>query len=413
MRTYKEALDIILTYSRNFGTVTLPVSALLNGRVLAEDIFADRDYPPFNRSTMDGFALRSADLAAGITGFTIVEEIFAGSLSSKSLAAGECYKIMTGAVVPDSADLVIKKEEATGSGQQVAFGTTTVPGATAAPGVTAPPGTSKRPGFQNIARQGEDIRKGELYLQPGMRINSSVASALAVVGKMDVKVFSLPRVALFSSGDEIVTPDRLPERHQIRNSNMPMLASMLYDFGIVPRTTRLFPDIKQVIREGIEAALDNDLIILSGAVSAGDADFIPGTLKELGFQEIIYKVGLKPGKPVWFGMKPGGPVVFALPGNPLSTQVTFKLFIEPFLRRCFSMKQVVPLKVPILVKRIKRVPFDEFFPVTVQDEPYGLVPAVSHTSGDIRSATGSDGIAWHETGADELVPGDMIRYFPW
>lgn len=395
MRTYSEALGHILSFSRSFGSERLGISASLAGRVLAGTIPADRDYPPFNRSTMDGYALHSSDLDAGIDTFTLLEEVFAGRPATKKIGPGECYKIMTGAMVPDQANLVIKREDVQDHGGQVTISR-----------------EGLRP-FLNIARQGEDIKKGQPLLFPGIPFDASIAGALAVVGAREADFCRLPRVSLFSSGDELIDIGGTPLHYQIRNSNSPMLASMLYKYGIVPERTIHFPDQQQVIFEGLEAAMDADILILSGAVSAGDADFIPSTLKRLGVKEEVYKVGLKPGKPIWFGVKPGGPVVFALPGNPLSSQVTFKLFAEPFLRKCLGLKEMVQLQIPVLMPRVKKVPFDEFFTASIENSPYGLRAGRSMTSGDIGSSIGSDGIGWHKASRISLEPGEYIPFFPW
>ena len=395
MLTYSEALKTVLSYARSFGTENAIISPALNRRVLAESISADRDYPPFNRSTMDGFALKFADLQAGIKKFQVTDTIFAGCLSTKSIGAAQCYRIMTGALVPDDADMVIRMEDAISEGEFVSFR------------------SQKYVPFQSIACRGEDILQAEVYLQQGLQYNSTIAGALSVVGKTSVRIASLPRVGLFSSGDELVPVSAIPTHYQIRNSNTAMIGSMLYEYLIDPVTTVHLKDDRQYIAEKISAACDNDILILSGAVSAGDADFIPATLRELGFSTIFHKVGIKPGKPIWFGLKPGGPVVFALPGNPLSSQVTFKLFVEPFLRSCLGLKPLVQMQVPMLQHRIKKVAFDEFFPVCLTAEPFGLVQSVCHTSGDIRAVVGSDGIAWHEAGKTELTIGETVPFLSW
>lgn len=395
MLTYSEALKTVLSYAHGFGTETAIISAALNKRVLAESISADRDYPPFNRATMDGFALKFDDLQAGISKFQITDTIFAGYLSKQLITTGQCYRIMTGALVPADADMVIRIEDAIVDGQYVSFK------------------SQKYVPFQSIAIKGEDILQAEVYLQQGLQYNSTTAGALAVVGKSSIEIASLPRVALFSSGDELVPVSAIPTHYQIRNSNTQMIKSMLYEYLIDPVSTVHLKDNRQHIEECISAACDNDILILSGAVSAGDADFIPATLMNLGFTTIFHKVGIKPGKPIWFGLKPGGPIVFALPGNPLSSQVTFKLFIEPFLRSCLGLKPLVHIRVPMLQNRTKKVAFDEFFPVCLSAEPYGLIQSVSHTSGDIRAVVGSDGIAWHEAGKAELALGETVQFISW
>lgn len=395
MLTYSEALKTILSYAHGFGKETAIISAALNRRVLAESIPADRDYPPFNRATMDGFALKFADVQAGINKFQITDTIFAGHLSTQIIAKAQCYRIMTGALVPADADMVIRIEDAIVEGEYVSFK------------------SQKYVPLQSISIKGEDILKAEVYLRQGLQYNSTIAGALAVVGKTSVKIASLPKVALFSSGDELVPVGVIPTHYQIRNSNTPMIKSMLYEYLIDPVSTVHLKDDRQHIADCISAACGNDILILSGAVSAGDADFIPATLKDLGFSTIFHKVGIKPGKPMWFGLKPGGPIVFALPGNPLSSQVTFKLFIEPFLRSCLGLKPLVQMRLPMLQNRIKKIAFDEFFPVCLSAEPYGLIQSVSHTSGDIRAVVGSDGIAWHEAGKFELAIGETVQFLSW
>lgn len=395
MKTYKEALEIILSFSHTFGREKLPVTAVLRNRVLAEPVYSDRDYPPFNRATMDGYALNSLDLASGLSGFRIAGVIFAGAVTDYKLGRGECFKIMTGAMVPPEADLVIKKEDAMAEGNQVRFS------------------GQDRPAFQYIARMGEDIRSGQLLIPAGLPFNSSLAGSMAVVGKTSAFFSRLPLVSLFSSGNEIVSIQDTPLLHQIRNSNSPMLASMLYDYGIIPAISTHFPDVKDDIKAGLSKAMDADLLILTGAVSAGDADFIPGCLKELGVEEKLYKVAIKPGKPLWFGVKPDGPVVFALPGNPVSAQVTFKLFVEPFLRQCLGLKPLIPVYIPMVENRSKRVPLDEFFLARLQPEPYGIIPAYSHSSGDSSSGIGTDGIALQASALMELSAGDPVPFFSW
>jgi molybdopterin molybdotransferase len=312
MLNYKEARQQIISLAKSFGTETIGLEDA-DGRVLSEDIYADRDYPPFNRSAMDGYAIHTNDWEAGIRNFKLQQVIYAGQSEQANLSPGTCYKIMTGAPVPLSANAVIRREDAVQIDDAVSFNVEIV-----------------NP-FQNIAKQGEDIKSGGHILDAHHRCTPVIISLLASLGKNRIKVEKLPKVAVFTTGDEIVDPGSAITANQIRNSNQYLLKSLLNKWLIKPVVNGHIIDNKTQLINKLSQVLDFDLIITCGGVSAGDADYLPDVLTGLGVKKLFHKVAIKPGKPIWCGQMPNGGLVFALPGNPFSCMVTFKLFIEAFL----------------------------------------------------------------------------------
>jgi molybdopterin molybdotransferase len=395
MLAVKEAQAIICQLAKNFGVETVSIQNA-QGRVLAEEVLADRDYPPFNRAAMDGYAIRAEDfLETGLREFQITEEIYAGALPSKNITKGTCYKIMTGASTPLNADTIIRIEDAEQNGTKVFFRIDQV-----------------KKG-QNIAKKGEDRKEGELVLKKNTRLNAPEIAALAVLGKKEVSVHKLPVISIISTGDEVVPIAQIVLPHQIRNSNQYSIEGFLKNYSIKVADKRLVTDNKEVISKAILDFIDSDILILSGGVSMGDADFVPEVLNAAGVEKIFHKVAMKPGKPLWFGKSRRG-VVFALPGNPMSVQVAFKVFIEPFLRKCFGLPDSLILKMPMATERIKKVSFDEFFPCVIENEGHSMLrPVVVNGSGDVTSTLYSHGLALHDQERKELKEGDLVDFFFW
>lgn len=376
MLTYKEAQEIIIGFSKSFGTESVALERAL-GRVLAEPVAADRDYPPFNRATMDGYAVHLTDLEKGIREFTVAETIFAGQASEIKLASGQCYKIMTGAAVPPSANLIIRREDTIENKTSVIIQ------------------SDQYSAFQHIARQGEDAKVGEHVIRPSTSCTPAVISVLAALGKATVIVEKLPQVALFTTGNEIVPVESAVTAVQIRNSNQYLLRSLLQKWDIEPFLCEHIRDDKKNLFEMLQKGLAGDFMITSGGVSAGDADYVPEILESLGVKKLFHKVAIKPGKPIWCGHVPGGVMVFALPGNPFSSLVTFTLFVETYLSHCFSAVNPGLVNLPLMGQRSKKSDIDEFFPVSVRQSPPGVMPLSFNGSGDIITALLADGIAEH------------------
>ena len=392
MISYREAQQIIISHANSFGTETIDLDEA-DGRVLAEDIFADRDYPPFNRSAMDGYAIRFEDWEKGIRNFEIQEVIFAGKIPYKELKSASAFKIMTGAAVPFPANTVIRKEDAVESGDIVSFNTEIVKE------------------FKNIAQKGEDLKKGSLAVPAKTVCRPAVISTLATVGKSRIKVESLPKVALFTTGNEIKGLDEEISQVEIRNSNYYMLKSLLKEWNISPAIYRHLNDDNLELKNNIESALKSDIVILSGGVSAGDADFVPEVLEKLGVQKLFHKIAIKPGKPIWCGKMSQGPMVFALPGNPFSSFVTFKLFIDIFLRKSLGFETNTIFQSTFKGKKEKKTAFDEFFPVKFCDNGNKIEATRLNGSGDIRLGIDADALAIHPAEVDLISEGQLIRYY--
>jgi molybdopterin molybdotransferase len=390
MLSYIEAQRIIKSFAHSFGTENVLLDDAL-GRVIAEDVFADRDYPPFNRSAMDGYAIKAEDLQNGIRQFEILDTIYAGGTSKKELASGQCYKIMTGAAVPLAANAVIRKEDAEQKDGSVSFLIDEI-----------------KP-FQNIARRGEDLKKGDLVLNKSVRCNASITGLLASVGKQEVLVESLPTVAIVTTGNEVIQLGIEVNDVQIRNSNFYVLKALLKNWDIKPSYHNHVIDDPKEIFSSLEKALQYDIVIVNGGVSAGDADYVPSVLKQLGAEQLFHKVAIRPGKPFWCGHKEKT-MVFALPGNPLSCLVTFTLFIRHYLESCFGLSSFL-LSLPIAEERKQRVKLDEFFPVEIKGEPSQFQPVSFNGSGDIRLGFEAHAYAIHPADKLQLKTGEIINSY--
>lgn len=389
MISLQQAQQSVKQHARSFGKeiVLLEEST---GRVLNEPVVADRDYPPFNRATMDGIAISVADWNQGIRSFNLIETIFAGKAATKVIGKGECYKIMTGASVPGSADTVIRREDIAESDNRLTITVTSVIAG------------------QNIAPKGSDIQKGVTVIAPPFLIKPGTITTLASLGYDEVKVASLPSVVIITTGDEVLPVEAAVNEVQIRNSNQHVLKALLQHWKIKPAAVAHVKDDADALLKAINSYKRADILILSGAVSAGDADFVPDVLVKAGAEKIFHKVSIRPGKPIWFGKFTNGPVVFALPGNPFSTFVTFKLFIEEFLMACFGLPETQLLHLPFNGARIKKTDLDEFFPVKIGGHPAVATPVAFNTSGDITAVMEADALGWQPAAKMEIQRNDIV-----
>ena len=390
MLSYLEAQHIIKSFAHSFGTEKVLLDNAL-GRVIAEDVFADRDYPPFNRSAMDGYAIKAEDLQNGINQFSIVDTVYAGGTTTKELGSGQCYKIMTGAAVPLSANAVIRKEDAEQQDGSVSF---------LIDGIKS---------FQNIARKGEDLKKGDLVLNQSVRCNAAITGLLASVGKNEILVEFLPTVAIITTGNEVIELGKEVNEVQIRNSNFYVLKALLKNWNIRSSYHHHALDDPKELFSYLEKALLHDIVIINGGVSAGDADYVPSVLQQLSVEKLFHKVAIRPGKPFWCGHKEKT-MVFALPGNPLSGLVTFTLFIRHFFESCFGLFSSL-LSLPIAEERKQRVKLDEFFPVQIKGEPSQFHPVSFNGSGDIRLGFEANAFAIHPSDKTELKKGDIVNSY--
>jgi molybdopterin molybdotransferase len=315
MLTVAEAQSIVLRHARPLPPVPTPLAAAALGLVLAEDVASDLDMPPHDKALMDGYAVRAADLPGGSGVLAVVEEVTAGRTPTVPLGPGQATRIMTGAPLPAGADAVVMVER-----------TRPLDG-----GRVEVKDEAVRPG-RNVMPRAQEMRRGETVLAAGAVLRPQELGVLATVGRPSARLHPAPRVAVLSTGDEVVEAAEVPGPGQIRNGNGPMLCACAARAGAVPNYLGIARDrldsLGPLAGEGLRA----DVLVLSGGVSAGKLDLVPGVLREAGVEAHFHKVEMKPGKPVLFGTR-GPTLVFGLPGNPVSALVCFELFVRPALRR--------------------------------------------------------------------------------
>lgn len=357
------------------------------GRVLAEPVAADRDQPPFSRATRDGFALRAADAATVSAEFQIVGEVKAGGSFDQAIGRGQAVQIMTGAPVPAGADAVVMIEHTRLlSESRIAIDRPAQPG-------------------QHIVAQGSEARAGERLLHAGRRIGFAELALLAEVGCAQMPVFKRARAAVLASGDEIVPVEQRPEPFQIRDSNSFSLAAQVTLAGGQPVRIGRAPDHRPELAERIRAGLKADTLVLSGGVSKGKYDLVKDALNELGAEFLFDGVAIRPGRPAVFAWCAGKPV-FGLPGNPVSSMVTFELFVVPALDLLGGTE---PRALPLLHARLGQ-PLDEkaglahFLPAQVEWTEQGpeARPVSWRGSGDLAGLAQSNGFL--------VVPADKPRW---
>lgn len=313
------AREQILDHCQALAPELLPVSPAALGRIVAETVVSDLDMPPFDKAMMDGYAVRSADLPEGRGRLLVIEEITAGNVPRHRVEAGQASRIMTGAPLPEGADVVVVIERTTLLDERhVAID-------------DRPP----RPG-QHIQPRGREMARGEVVVRPGDVLRPQECGVLAMVGRATVRQVPPPRVAVLATGDELVEVTLGPGPGQIRNSNATMLLAQVACAGGVPHDLGIARDSLDSLSPRIEEGLRTcEVLVLSGGVSAGKFDLVPEALRNAGVTAHFHKVALKPGKPLLFGTaeRHGGKrLVFGLPGNPVSSFVCFELFLRPALR---------------------------------------------------------------------------------
>lgn len=318
MLSVEEATRLVVATVCPLPAEFLPLTQVA-GRILRQDLRADRDFPPFDRVAMDGIALRFAALEAGQTEFVIEQTQFAGQAPAPLQNPAAAVEIMTGASLPAGVDTVIRYEDLT-------FRTDEASGLRLATVQVPAPLRG-----HNVHACAADRRQGDLLLPAGTRLGAAEIAVAATIGAATVAVTRRPRVAVVSTGDELVPITQEPAPHQIRRSTALMRQAAATEAGAAAEAFH-FDDDLAALRQGLPDLLENfDAVVLSGGVSKGKADFLPEVLRELGVEQIFHEVEQRPGKPFWFGQRAGGAVVFALPGNPVSTFVNFYRYARPWL----------------------------------------------------------------------------------
>lgn len=312
----KNASEIILNQRIDFGIEEINIDKAF-GRILAEELKADRDFPPFNRVTMDGIAIQFQAFNGGQKSFKIEAIQTAGEQQLILQNNENCIEVMTGASLPVGTDTVIRYEDLAIENR---FARIEVE-------------INEK---QNVHRKGEDHAAGDLLIPENTLLRSAEIAVAATIGKSSLLVKKLPKIAIITSGDELVNVSETPLPHQIRHSNKYSIAALLQPYGISPKHFHIADDFEET-KNLLKSAMENfDVLILSGGVSMGKKDFIPDALAALGVEKLFHKIAQRPGKPFWFGRK-NEKLVFALPGNPVSTFVCTLRYVLPWLRQSIGL----------------------------------------------------------------------------
>ena len=397
MIEYREALDIILSRTPEPTEVERVPLSEAKGRVLAEDVSSDVDLPPFNKSAMDGFAIHFGDVATVPATLDVVMDIPAGEVPSMKLEPGKAASIMTGAPVPEGADAVVQVEWTSGFGKD----TVTV--------------NRNVPLGLNISPKAEIMKTGATVLEAGTVLDVEEIGLLAAVGGDPVPVFVRPRVAVLSTGDELVPAGKKPGPGQIRNTNGPALIGFLKDLGLNPTALGQAGDDLETLREMIGKGLDHDCLMLSGGVSAGAYDFVQDVLKEHKVELHTTRVAVKPGKPTVFGTV-GRKMVFGMPGNPVSAMAIARVLAEPSLRKAMGCSNPGPKQVRArLTKDIKKKS-DRLWFIHGQlklAEDVTVTPVKNHGSADLPAAARGNCLIEAPKGKTLIEEGSFVNVVVW
>lgn len=373
--------------------------------VLAEGTVSDLNVPPFDKALMDGFAVRSADLREGKGTLSILETIYAGSVPTLPLQAGQTSQIMTGAPLPEGADAVVQIEHCQINAEQQTVQIETGP-------VT--------PG-KNMLYRASVLETGTTVLEAGILLRAQEIGALAETGSPVVSVRRPPRISILATGDELVPPDESPQAGQIRNSNEVMLYSQILQSYARPIPLGIARDERTDLREKITEGLKSDFLLLSGGVSAGTLDLVPAELQAAGVKQVFHKVNLKPGKPLWFGIlereNQSPCYIFGLPGNPVSSMVCFDLFVRTAIRQFmgFPSPKPAPIKARLSADFHSRGDRPTFHLAQVEWESGEAVATPLRTMGsaDLRSTVTANAVALFPTGNQLYQAGFKVDAFLW
>ncbi len=386
MIPFKAALEIALSRALKINVCEKAVLMNSINRVLFFDVKSDRELPPYNRVAVDGYAIKVKDLDNKLK---VIETVPAGYKPVHTVLDGTCIKVMTGAMMPDGAEMVVMVENALFSDGFVSFEI-----------------SEKEKKYVNFSKKGEDIGSGETVLSAGTRVLPKHIATLSSVGCFEPMVSKKPKIAIIATGDEIIEPWQKPEIQQIRNSNSYSLITQCERagaeanyFGIV---SDKFEHIDSIFQKAVQEA---DIILLTGGVSMGDFDIVPDVLKKNNFEILFDSVAVKPGKPTTFAVKENK-FVFGMPGNPLSTFVVFELFVRPFIAKMVGdltkeKRIILPLGKSFIRKR------EEWVPVKIENGV--LFPVKVHGSGHFLAINEADGLFPVEAGVSEVLQNTMVE----
>ena len=395
--TYEEALASVLSFVRTHGfhEVALPDSV---GEILAGDVVADRNVPPFRRAAMDGFAVVWTGEETERT-YRVVGTVNPGAEWSGAVTGSDCIKIMTGAMVPTPFDTVIQVEHArTEDAGRVGFGTPARRG-------------------QNIADEGEDVLKGAVLIPTGTLLSPHHLTTVASVGRWTVPVFKRPSIAILATGGELIEPWENASGPMIRNGNAHFLLAALKELGYREvRYLGVVPDDGGAMTAKIREGITSDFLLITGGVSMGDVDIVPGCLEACGVRKILHRIAVKPGKPIFAGESPGGSVVIGLPGNPVAVMVHFFMFIRPLLLKASGATECLPkpILLPLAEVAVNRSGRKSFSIGRLERKggDSRVVEIRSHGSGDFVSTSRAEGVFEIPLGTTRLSAGEIVRFYP-
>lgn len=399
MLTTAQAAQAIANNLTPLGAESVTLSAA-SGRVLRQQAVAERDQPPFDRVMMDGIAIDHATFAAGCRRFRLAASQAAGDAVATIEHAEDCIEIMTGAVLPRGANCIIPVEKISVEEGFASIET----------------GYEARK-QQFIHPQGSDYTRGTVVLHPGIRIRPTDVAVLASCGLATVNVSTQPSIRIISTGNELVAAGQPIEDHQVRLSNGPALRAMLEQHGFRDCRHDHLPDEITVLQDRLAMHLaESDILVLSGGVSMGKADFVPQVLRDLGVRQVFHRISQRPGKPMWYGVGKQGQSIFALPGNPVSSLVCCRHYVVPALQIASGMKEQ-RCQIAILAEDVHFSPdLTCFLPVRLEFVASGqlrAIPVPTNTSGDFASLAGTDGYVELALEQEFFASGTAVPFRAW
>jgi molybdopterin molybdotransferase len=378
---------------------SLPLTQCV-GATLRENIYAERDQPPFDRVAMDGMAVDSEALRRGLKRFRVQGVQAAGAPPLKLGSGDVAIEVMTGAILPAGSDCVIPVEQI-----EVAEGYASLSTAVA----NSP--------YQNVVRRGSDTRQGTLLLEAGTLLRAPEIAVAASAGMARVRVSSQPAVMIVSTGDELIEPGDPIADYQVRRSNAYAVAATLRTRGLGRVGDDHVPDDEVLMRERLALHLTtHEVVVLSGGVSMGKFDLVPKVLQQLGVQQVFHKIAQRPGKPMWFGIGPQGQAVFGLPGNPVSTLVCLIRYVIPAISEAMGTKRAPPERLALAAPVTFQQALTYFLPVAIEHDDWGRPwanPRRTNGSGDFLSLTGTDGFVELPPGPNTYPKGFVTTVYRW
>ncbi|QCR21439.1 molybdopterin molybdotransferase MoeA [Pontibacter sp. SGAir0037] len=397
MISVEEADAIIQAEVKDYGKEVVPFDKA-SGRVLAEDVRADRDLPPYNRVAMDGIAFKFAAFGEGTRRFRIKATQAAGERPVAIDAADECVEIMTGAALPASVDTVVRYEDLL-----IENGVATIQVEEVREG-------------QNVHFQGKDRKQHDIVAQANQVVTPALISLAAAVGATELQVKKLPKVVVISTGDELVQVHETPLPFQIRGSNSYAIQAALQKYNLQPDLLHIPDDPEKTCIHLSRCLQEYDVLILSGGISMGKYDYVPQVLEELAVKKLFHKVKQRPGKPFWFGRHPAGALVFALPGNPVSTFMCFHRYVQPWLEASLGLKKQQAVFAVLHTDMTFSPPLQYFMQVKLEVNEAGqwlATPLEGNGSGDLANLVENNAFLELPSHKSVFKQGEVYRAWPY